>query len=123
MIVVVEGLPGSGKTAICNDVVLMMSNGHLVPEIMAKYIKDTNYNQGWKTEKFYMQNDESKCSLARARSFSGFDVVMDRNYVATLAYNYAVTKTKIANTFTGVWQWFSQGRKLVRPDKYIYIYI
>lgn len=76
MLVVMEGLPGAGKTT---SLEYMASSGFTtIPEIVSPEPVNA-------TEEFFMQNDLKKQRLADGAKGVA---VMDRNFTSTLCYNF-----------------------------------
>ncbi len=77
MIVVFEGLPASGKSFLTHEVAKVLRCDYL-PEIVLPFppVRDNH---------FYVQNDITKYSQAITKDL----VICDRDYVSTLAYNFA----------------------------------
>ena len=120
MIIVLEGLPGAGKTTIAEQLAKKYSFG-LVRQIMV------NVDEIKKQKSFrnpYFVNDENKCALAKEIHFQYRHVIIDRNYISTLAFNYAVKNDpEHHSSFTIAQKWYTDSfrKKLTPPDLYIYL--
>lgn len=113
-------MPGSGKTTIGEFLSNKFSLG-LVPQIMSSENKSEVINS-YHQNPFFV-SDELKCSLARDLEKTHGKVVMDRNYISTLAYNYAVNDKKHHSSFSLASRWYldSINSKLIYPTIYIYL--
>lgn len=120
MIIVLEGMPGSGKTTISGLLKKRYSFG-MVPQIIfrkQKTITDNPYHQNP-----YFVSEELKCHLAKKLEKTHPCVIMDRNYISTLAFNYAVNDKEHHSSFQLASQWYIDNinSKLIYPTKYIYL--
>jgi thymidylate kinase len=122
MIVALEGLPGAGKTTLIER--LVREHGYAaVPEVLVEYIEPENGPVTFEFEKHFLKNDELKCRRAKDLNESK-NVVMDKNYISTLAFNYAVTECHRGNTYDEVYRWYVQNQDiLIKPDLYILLSI
>ncbi len=84
--IVLEGLPGAGKTSLCNDLSKALNCPH-VKEWSAWTEQEWRAYQ-W-NEPFYLANDSMKEMLAQNCRSSW--VVIDRHYASTLAYAFALS--------------------------------
>lgn len=109
-LVVLEGLPGSGKTSHLKY--LSQHSYKTIKEISLKIPKRID-------EKFFLQNDLEKYRKVPSRGL----VIMDRNYVSTLSYNFS----RLLDgdfTFFRVLKWYLFSRShgfIWQPYYYIYI--
>jgi thymidylate kinase len=123
MRVVLEGLPGAGKTSHSQQ--LAQDFGcPLIPE-WAGFSEDN-----WKRHNlrlpYYLANDETKEFLGNL--FSERLVLFDRHYTGALAYGYALTTVRGANRSTGEcyeenFAWYRrciQNKTLTPPD-YVFV--
>ena len=86
MIIILEGLPGVGKTTLVND--LRSQNIFCIDELpTTKILLDT--------QESFMQNDSQK--VAEAQDSNEKLIIMDRGPISTLAYS--LTKHKIDKSF------------------------
>jgi len=121
VIVVLEGMPGSGKTTIGE----LLSNKYsfgLVPQIISSCKNKIEVDNKYCQNPFF-RSDELKCSLAKDLEKTHGKVVMDRNYISTLAYNYAVNDKKHHSSFALASHWYLDkiNSKLIYPTMYIYL--
>lgn len=112
MLVVIEGLPGAGKTTALT---YLSSVGFTaVPEIIGQEPSEA-------TEEFFMQNDQRKQQLADA---AGGMVVMDRNFLSTLCYNFThdaiFGSTNYGQIADRIGRSIALG-ELRQPDMYIFL--
>ena len=121
MIVVFEGLPGTGKTTAVLTIAAKLK-AVCVPEIVVPLLQsDDRFDiEEKERERFYFRNDEEKCRLAKEAN-NGL-VIMDRNYLSTLAYNYSRLAVEKNPFYNEVLAWYkgNLGKKLCRPDFYIF---
>ncbi|MCD6225991.1 deoxynucleoside kinase [bacterium] len=120
MIIVLEGLPGAGKTTIAELLAKEYSFG-LVEQIVVD-VNEIKKQKDFKNP--YFINDENKCTLARKMCSKHQHVVVDRNYISTLAFNYAVRNDpEHHSSFTIARKWYlnSFRKKLIPPNLYIYL--
>lgn len=122
MIVVFEGLPGTGKTTAAFTLAAKLKVV-CVPEIVIPLLQsDERFDiEEEEREKLYLRNDEEKCRLAK-KADDGL-VIMDRNYLSTLAYNYSRLAVEKNPFYNKVLAWYrgTLGKKLCRPDFYIFL--
>ena len=107
-IVFLEGLPGIGKTTICNTIKSMnLDNIHVVDEI----IKEDIINHVSDDENDYMINDNMKID----KYHDGL-IIMDRGPISTLSYNQ--TRNIIEDGFdpTPVLKWFETVKDVYKED-------
>ena len=121
MIIVLEGMPGSGKTTISN----FLKNEHsfgMVPQIIETEDGKIEANNKYHQNPFF-RSDELKCQLARKLEKTHRNVIMDRNYISTLAYNYAVNDKEHHSSFAIASQWYLDNIdfNLIYPTIYIYL--
>ncbi len=121
MIIVLEGLPGAGKTTIAKLLKREHSFG-MVEQIIID--PKSLRKEGGKFKNPYFVNDEEKCFLAKKLANNHKHVVMDRNYISTLAFNYAAKfDPKNNSSFSIARKWYSKNYKktIFPPDLYIYL--
>ena len=113
-VIVLEGLPGTGKTTLSN---LFSQEILVVPEIVLD-INDAE-KEG---ELFYFKNDLAKIKKAKEAK----DVVLvGRSYASTLAHNYARLVMDSRSDYFNVLEVFAKNKKegILVPDLYIYLEI
>lgn len=112
MHIVVEGLPGSGKTTLVNS--LTKGTDFVKIDEMIVPIAETA------DEFMYVEHDIAKCVLRDYHE----NTVMDRSYLSTLGYNFANDKYTGSNNFLRIKNRISEeldkGR-LSDPDLLIYL--
>jgi thymidylate kinase len=109
-LVVLEGLPGSGKTSLLD---LLRHEFFCVPEILPSF-------SGATRQKDFLRHDFAKLRAGRA---SGIAALVDRGYASTLAWNYARLVIDGAIDYYDLLGYASKcwGRPEHRPDLYIII--
>jgi thymidylate kinase len=125
MIIAIEGLPGTGKTTICQR----LSNDfgyNYVPQRTAKFFSaEKKKLASVNKEGLYFLNDESKSILAFKYShrFPQIPIVIDRYYPSTLAYNYVISKSSSNDSYTKAMKWYrgALDLRLIKADLYIYL--
>lgn len=126
MIIVIEGLPGTGKTTICQRINSEL-NYNFVPQRTADFFIAEKKLYGLEhREKLYFFNDEAKSALATnyINNFPETPVIMDRYYISTLAYNYAASKLSNNKSFyQEALHWYKKSinKELIKPDLYVYL--
>jgi len=121
MMVVLEGLPGAGKTTLIER--LVNEHGYAaVPEMMLEYTDPDTGFISFEFERRFLQNDELKCARAKDLLELYPAVVMDKNYISTLAFNYAVTACRKGDAYDEVVGWYRRNEAvLVKPDLYFFL--
>ena len=122
--IVVEGLPGCGKTSITKHISksfgLFYFPEHVFPDQLLGSMREKLED----SEEIYLYHWETKSKLQKMLN-CGF--VSDRNHLTTLAYNYAKSKfKKDARYFNNVFLWYKKVIKnglLIEPDCYILLNI
>lgn len=114
MLYILEGLPGAGKTSIFNKVSKNGDFGIVEQVIPHQFCND-------RLEKYYFYSDclkYKKALLLHKKS----DVVMDRGYLSTLAYNYAFDKLFKSKNYTNIKKRFDQKKNMFfKPCTVLYI--
>ena len=109
-LIVLEGLPGSGKTRHIEF--LSKHSYKIIKEIALKPPKALG-------EAFFLKNDIEKYKLVPPKGI----IVMDRNYASTLAYNFSMLLNSDF-AFFDVLRWYLSAKKygkIWQPYSYIYI--
>jgi thymidylate kinase len=97
MIIVIEGIPGAGKTTVTSKLEQELG-AVIIPEIIEAKIDYTKLSV-IEEEEFFLKNDIKKSKLAERAHGKNEIIVIDRHYVSTLAYNYAATVTGLKRTY------------------------
>ena len=110
-IILLEGLPMSGKTTICDNLKRCKNNRlHIVDEIVI--ISDNNNIQD-----FFMKNDDLKCNM-----YGDGIVVIDRGPISTLSYNEAKKKIIGNNEYEKVLNWFEKNYSSFYSNPKVFTY-
>lgn len=115
MIIVIEGIPGSGKTSLQKH--LSKELGLFsIPEVLIKKQTKNIPNARMQQQKWFWENDMRKIELALKKK----KAVLDRNYVSTLGYNWSIPDNeplykKLLNLY------IKNINKIKKPDCYIYL--
>jgi len=106
-----EGASRSGKTTLLNAIES--------PDVAIIY-KNWPPNLENPTTEFFLERDEDK--LLQAKNSSQSLKLVDRGYLSTLTF-YSVLEEQKGISAQPVYKWFikEMGRKLYRPDHYIFI--
>jgi len=111
MLIILEGLPGTGKTTLAKKLVKKF-RGILIPQII---LSSQNIYQKFlpmEKEKFFIRNDLKKYKKASQGLKKKKWVIMDRGIFSTLAYNYAFTRLEEINTYKMVRDWYEKNKKI-----------
>ena len=93
-IIMLEGLPGVGKTTIINKIKQMkFKNVHVVDEILGG-LQDTS-------QQFYMHND-----IKKINKYHDGTIIIDRGPISTLSYNECLKKISTNDDYMDVLKWF-----------------
>lgn len=113
-IIVLEGLPGTGKTTLGN---LFNQEMLVIPEMILDEAASKEAG-----ELFYFKNDLAKIKKAKD---TGDTVLVERSYASTLAHNYAKLKIDGNDDYFKVLEAFAKNKKegQLVPDLYIYLKI
>ena len=123
MRVVLEGLPGAGKTTHSSQLAQEF-NCPLIQEWAG--LSEAEWQRHPLRAPYYLANDETKEFLGSL--FSGRLVLFDRHYAGALAYGYALTAVRGASRATGEcyeenFAWYQeciQAQRLTPPD-YVFV--
>lgn len=117
--IVLEGLPGGGKTSMSAWLAEQMDYLHLPEHIFKKKVFDTNLSLMNDSEDIYFLHWETKHAIHR---HFNLPYVADRNHLTTLAYNYSKSKiTKDPSFFNTTLSWYKTcilKNKLEEPNIY-----
>lgn len=114
MIIVLEGLPGSGKTTLSKRLSNFYDGTH-VPEIVRPKTRLCN-------NEFYFHNDILKYQIANKNNH--ILSFMDRNFLSTLAFNYSDDRISKTSNYKSVVNWLKLQKEqviLYEPDIYLYL--
>lgn len=94
-IVIIEGLPGTGKSTILS--LFGKLKQAVVIEELQQHKKTSKH-----TVEYYIESDKIKYQKAKRAQLAGNKVFVDRSFYSTLAYNYAFDRTFNSNRFVRV---------------------
>ena len=117
-VIVFEGLPGSGKTTLKNDLMF----GQLIVDRVEQILPDNPDNDEELTLDDIFRSDTLKTE--RIINRKGDIVLLDRYYLSTLAYQYAHDKVFGSNNYNISREWYDsalQSGLIVQPDLTVYI--
>ncbi|MBI5358530.1 deoxynucleoside kinase [Candidatus Amesbacteria bacterium] len=125
MIIAIEGLPGTGKTTICQRLRDDMGYKYVPQRTASFFTAEKNKLTSVNKEELYFLNDETKSALAAKYShkFPQTPIVIDRYYPSTLAYNYVTSKLSNDDSYTKALKWYSDSlnSRLIKADLYFYL--
>lgn len=124
MLIVLEGLPGAGKTSLLEALTSRLRAIGIPESVLTnEAVQSTIVIPNRNSEHIYMLNEELKSRIAI--HFRDQLVIMDRNYASTLALNYAKYKIDSDTDYVRVLDWYYAGRgdTLAIPDLYVYLTI
>lgn len=110
MFIILEGLPGTGKTTLSRNLAKKFK-GVLIPQIILRFPKNYKNLSLHEKEKFFMKNDLEKYKKALKTLKNKKWVIMDRGVFSTFAYNYALTRLKQGNTYKMTVNWYKKNKK------------
>ena len=123
MIIVLDGLPGAGKTTLVKRLVDECDFLE-VPEMLVEYKDPEDGFITFDFETYFLKYDVLKCQKALELSKKSKNIVMDKNYLSTIAFNYAVTECKKGDSYDKVRSWFASHQEaLIKPDCYFFLSI
>ena len=121
MLIILEGLPGAGKTTLGKRLARKFG-GVLIPQIILPFPKNYKQLASYAKEQFFMKNDLQKYKKARQCLKNKKLVIMDRGIFSTIAYNYALTRLKQSNTYKKVMEFYKKNRKIFNlPQIIVYL--
>jgi len=120
MLIILEGLPGSGKTTLAKRLSRKLK-GVLIPQIILRFPRNYKNFSISKKERFFMKNDLEKYKKASKALKNKQWVIMDRGIFSTLAYNYALTRLKKGNTYESVLNWYKKYEKNFTAPQIIFL--
>lgn len=118
-IIVLEGIPGTGKTTLAKDLAASTRSLYYSEHIFLNEIFEYNSQHTLDSESIYLLHWEVKWRISQLIKKT---CIFDRNHLSTLAYNYA--KSKIENNksyFLTVLSWYQESLRtgvLKEPDFY-----
>lgn len=121
MIIYFDGLACSGKTTLINNINQCSKSCFIVPEFTKEIVDYSGIN----TE-YCRYNDEEKIQKAFQQVSHYRQILVDRCYISTLAYEYIKYRTQKANEFLETVRWYKEGSlndKLKKPNLFVYIQI
>jgi thymidylate kinase len=123
MLIILEGLPGTGKTTLARKLAKRF-RGILIPQIILSSHNIYQKFPPMEKEKFFIRNDLEKYKKASQGLKKKKWVIMDRGIFSTLAYNYAFTCLEGINTYKMVRDWYEKNKKIfILPQIIIFLEI
>lgn len=114
-IIVLEGLPGAGKTTIGEYLSKKYKDFQFVESIIDNELKVKN-------QYYYLRSDTLKYTKARKYADKGFNVLMERSCLSTLVFNYIRDKFYGFSSYPHIKNGVDKIiQKYGPPDVYIYI--
>lgn len=110
-LLVLEGLPGAGKTTLKN-----LFGNEPDYEVVDQILPNDPQDDKDLTVDYILNSDELKTSIFGKSQKS--NVILDRYYVSTLAYNWSYDQIFKTNTYEKVLKWYKaclKERKLIKP--------
>lgn len=115
MFISLEGLPGSGKTTLANN----LCNKNTFIEMVKEIIDNRNDPN---EQSYYIESDLLKYKKAKKILKKKHSVIMDRSFLSTLAFNSAHDKVFQTKNFDNVFAKF-QEHKTSFFDPCVYVHI
>lgn len=115
-IIILEGLPGVGKTTIVNEIEKRFKDIQVVHEIISGEMPAyEECNQLW-----FMQNDDRKMTM-----YDDGVIVIDRGPISTLSYNQtrAITDEKFKVSLDTVSKWFEKYKEILASENTYVFYL
>lgn len=116
-IIVLEGLPGIGKTTITKYIAEHYSDVTTVDEIIyEKIFANINLYQH-----MYFENDDLKINKA----VNSYKAIVDRGPISTLSYNFAkgIIDKNFLNQVNMATEWFEKHQGFLKSDDVLVIYL
>lgn len=120
MLIILEGLPGAGKTTFARKLARKFK-GILIPQIIMKFPQNYINFPGGKKERFFMKNDLEKYKKASGALKRKKIAIMDRGVFSTLAYNYASTQFKKTNIYEKILNWYKKNKNTFELPQIIFL--
>lgn len=121
LLIVLEGLPGTGKTTLGQKIAKKFK-GIFIPQIIKKLQQKKILFHTTNREKFFLENDLMKYERAIKALKIKKLVIMDRGIFSTLAYNYAFSKVQGENTFEFVFKWYKKHKRFFSLPQIIFLF-
>lgn len=124
-ILIIEGVSNCGKTTLCN-LLKKRDNFKVIPEAVDFTFKcpktAKNEEEELKNQKIFLEIEKLRLKKAIKYSKQGYNTVLDRSVVSTLAISYALDKLKRYNVYNKMLvrynEWLDDC-EISRIDKYI----
>jgi thymidylate kinase len=119
-----EGMPGSGKTLISSYLNGFLHPYVIIPETSYCPIPlDTTSNERMiQRDIWHLEQNQADLQIAQHLKEIGIHVGLDRTYVSTLAFSYALSTTQSTNHFNTVRQHFESRKKDFESNVDVFIY-
>ncbi len=119
MIIYFEGISCAGKSTIIDALKSKLPAAVSISELPDDYKKHKNLDD------FCRYNDERKSRTAKKLSKETPVVLVDRGYASTMVYNFIQYQLGLSSEYIKTLKWYVEniGRKLLKPDLYVYIKI
>ena len=104
-----EGMPGSGKTLISNYLNGFLHPYVVIPEISCcpMPLDVSSSEKMMQRDIWHLEQNRSDLQVAQRLKDVGIHVGLDRTYVSTLAFSYALSKTQGTDHFDNIERYFA----------------